>query len=306
MHYYSFNIGDYASHTSRLSPMEDLAYRRLLDLYYLNEQPLNGCASDVAREVGLMDHVESVEYVLSKFFTKDENVFRQKRIDLEIKKYKSNAKNKSKAGKASAKARRAKASKGVTGVEQVLNTESTDEQLTNNHKPITNNHLKDKDIEQNDLLENGFDIFYSAGLVKKSKQQAFKKFKALAKQMKADPIEFGQLLAQDVQARIAKQQYGIDKLHPSTYLNNERWTDEHEETNNGQPTPTGKQSAVERQQARINAKYAYAGGLGMAEGSGDLRGAMGEGERGRTVTHVESGTEQAGSIDCEEWNQTDC
>lgn len=140
MHYYQFNIGDYASHTSRLSPMEDLAYRRLLDLYYLNEQPLDGCVTNVAREIGLVEHVSSVEYVLGKFFTFSENVFKQKRIDSEIKKFKSNAKNKSKAGKASAKARREKALKTETGVEQVLNTEPTNEQLTINHKPITNNH----------------------------------------------------------------------------------------------------------------------------------------------------------------------
>ncbi len=68
MHYFQFNIGDYASHTSRLTPLEDLAYRRMLDLYYLNEQPLNGCVTDVAREIGLSDHAGSVEYVLSKFF----------------------------------------------------------------------------------------------------------------------------------------------------------------------------------------------------------------------------------------------
>ena len=150
MHYYSFNIGDYAGHTSRLSPMEDLSYRRLLDLYYLSEQPISGSIDDIAREVGLIEFVDSVEYVLGKFFTQEENVFRQKRIDIEIKKYRSNAKNKSKAGKASAKARQAKASSEVTGVEQVLNTSSTDEQLNNNHKPITNNqepltNLKDKD-----------------------------------------------------------------------------------------------------------------------------------------------------------------
>jgi len=139
MHYFQFNIGDYASHTSRLTPLEDLAYRRMLDLYYLNEQPLNGCVTDVARELGLSEHVNEVEYILSKFFTKTEKGFTQKRIDLEIKKYKSNARNKSKAGKASAKARAAKASSKVTGVEQALNTESTHEQLNINHKPITNN-----------------------------------------------------------------------------------------------------------------------------------------------------------------------
>lgn len=28
MHYYNFHIGDYASHTRHLSPIEDIAYRR--------------------------------------------------------------------------------------------------------------------------------------------------------------------------------------------------------------------------------------------------------------------------------------
>ena len=146
MHYYQFNIGDYASHTSRLTLMEDLAYRRMIDLYYLNEQPLIGCVADVAREIGLSEHVNSVDYILGKFFTKSETGFSQKRIDLEIKKYKSNAKNKSKAGKASAKARQAKASSKVTPVKQTLNTESTHEQLNINQEPITNNHKPTKDI----------------------------------------------------------------------------------------------------------------------------------------------------------------
>ena len=153
--------------------MEDLAYRRLLDLYYLNEQPLNGCVTDVAREVGLVEHVSSVEYVLQKFFTLDENVFKQKRIDLEIKKYRSNAKNKSKAGKASAKARRTKASEVVTPVEQTLNTTPTHEQLninqepltinqeplTINQEPLTNNQLVTKDVKPAKASNDVFEIF---------------------------------------------------------------------------------------------------------------------------------------------------
>lgn len=167
MHYYQFNIGDYASHTSRLTPIEDIAYRRMLDLYYLNEQPLNGCSIEVSREIGMTDHIKSVEYVLAKFFTKNENVFMQKRIDLEIKKYKSNAKNKSKAGKASAKARQVKASSVVTDVEQVLNTTPTNVEQNINHKPLTINHkpLSNKDIVvvtpafnfKNELLALGVD-----------------------------------------------------------------------------------------------------------------------------------------------------
>ena len=51
MHFYSFNIGDYMSHTMHLSPMEDLAYRRCMDIYYLHEKPLPEDKKDVARLV---------------------------------------------------------------------------------------------------------------------------------------------------------------------------------------------------------------------------------------------------------------
>ena len=152
MHYYQFNIGDYASHTSRLKPIEDLAYRRMLDLYYLNEQPLSLCLSDVAREIGLSEYLDEVTYILNKFFIETELGFAQKRIDLEIKKYKSNHKSKIKAGKASAKARQVKASSGDSHVEQVLNTSTTNDELNINHKPLninhkplTNNQVKDKE-----------------------------------------------------------------------------------------------------------------------------------------------------------------
>ena len=150
MHYFQFNIGDYASHTSRLTPLEDLAYRRMLDLYYLNEQPLNECVKEVARELGLSEYVSEVEYVLCKFFTKNENGFSQKRIDLEIKKYKSNHKSKIKAGKASAKARQLKASSKATGAEQVLNTSVTNDELNINHKPLT---INQETVSNKDLVE---------------------------------------------------------------------------------------------------------------------------------------------------------
>lgn len=234
MHYYQFNIGDYASHTSRLSPMEDLAYRRLIDLYYLNEQPLNGCSTDVAREVGLIEHVDSVAYVLSKFFTKEENTFKQKRIDLEIKKYRANSKNKSKAGKASAKSRKDKALSVATGVEQVLNTTTTDEQLNINHKPRTNNQEPSlKDIQKTASLE-AFEMFWSGmALSKKAKPQASKLFLAKVKEFKADPIEFANNLIADTRKRRSNKQFGFDKLSPATYLNNNRWEDDHDTSASG-------------------------------------------------------------------------
>ena len=239
MHYYQFNIGDYASHTSRLTPIEDLAYRRLLDLYYLNEQPLNGCVTDVAREIGLTDYMTSVEYVLEKFFTLDENVFNQKRIDIEIKKYKSNAKNKSKAGKASAKARQHKASSKGTGVEQVLDSVdpllngcSTDEQLNINHKPLTNNHktINNKQVKEVDSeVDSAFDLFWSAGMKKVGKPKAFTAFKKqfAANKNNFDGVEqFAEKLHADVKSRFSNNQFGFDKTHPTSYLNGEGWNDE--------------------------------------------------------------------------------
>lgn len=143
-----------------------------------------------------------------------------------------------------------------------------------------------------ELIENAFDIFYSAGLVKKSKIKALSTFKSLVKQMSCDPMEFAELLKRDIEYRINNNQFGIDKLHPSTYLNQQRWTDEYDsqESNNGIPQAVGKQSASERITARNNLKYGNqqpSGGLGMAANGGDLREPVGEGEWGNTIAHVE-------------------
>lgn len=126
MFYYQFNIGDYASHTSRLSLMEDLAYRRMLDLYYLNEEPLSGRSTDVAREIGMLDQLDSVEYVLNKFFVFHGEKWHQNRVDFEIEQYRKKREQQSKAGKASAKARKTKAKEQMfnerpTPVEQPSN-----------------------------------------------------------------------------------------------------------------------------------------------------------------------------------------
>ena len=51
MHYYSFHIGDYRSATTHLSNDEDLAYRRLLDMYYDTEKPIPLDTTWVARRI---------------------------------------------------------------------------------------------------------------------------------------------------------------------------------------------------------------------------------------------------------------
>ena len=130
MHYYQFNIGDYASHTRNLSLLEDLAYRRLLDEYYLHERALNANVSLVARHIGMQGHEAEVQFVLETFFELSEVGWVNNRADQEIHHFRAKIEQASRAGKASA-ARR-------------LNNGSTDVQLTNNQQPITNNHIEEQ------------------------------------------------------------------------------------------------------------------------------------------------------------------
>lgn len=98
MHFYQFHLGDYAAHTAHLSPMEDLAYRRLLDLYYLREGPLAGTPEQLARIIRMRDHADSVRQVLLEFFEEESDVgdnpapmWRSKRCDAELVKFRAMA-----------------------------------------------------------------------------------------------------------------------------------------------------------------------------------------------------------------------
>ena len=106
MHFYSFNIGDYMSHTVHLSLMEDLAYRRCLDIYYLHEKPLPEDAAEVARLIRMPEHKPEVVQVLKEFFTHDVGKgWTNPRTDEEIEKYQGKIQSAIRAGKASALAR---------------------------------------------------------------------------------------------------------------------------------------------------------------------------------------------------------
>lgn len=69
MHYYQFNIGDYMRDTAHLDDMEDLAYRRMLDLYYLKESPLPKSIQEIAKLIRMRTHCESIANVLREYFT---------------------------------------------------------------------------------------------------------------------------------------------------------------------------------------------------------------------------------------------
>ena len=117
MNFYSWHIGDYASHTRGLSLLEDLAYRRLLDLYYLTENALE-TPEKAARAIGMAEHITAVEYVLVTHWQRNDNGFVNKRADEEIAKYRQKAAKAAVAGKASA-------SRRSVSVERPFNVRST-------------------------------------------------------------------------------------------------------------------------------------------------------------------------------------
>jgi uncharacterized protein YdaU (DUF1376 family) len=72
VNYYPFHLGDYAVHTRHLTLLEDLAYRRLLDLYYTRERPIPAETQSVCRLIGMRENEAEVESVLREFFTPNE------------------------------------------------------------------------------------------------------------------------------------------------------------------------------------------------------------------------------------------
>ena len=101
MHYYQFNIGDYQSHTAHLTDIEDLAYRRLLDWYYLHELPIPIDLVEVSRQIRMRTHSDCIASVLREYFECTDDGWIHHRANKEIAK----VGEKSEKAAASAKAR---------------------------------------------------------------------------------------------------------------------------------------------------------------------------------------------------------
>jgi uncharacterized protein YdaU (DUF1376 family) len=149
MHYYQFNIGDYQSHTAHLSEIEDLAYRRLLDWYYLHESPIPDDIPEIARQIRMRPHTESIAIVLREFFELTKKGWSSIRANREI------AKTGEKSAKASASAK-ARWNKDVDA--NALPTQS-ESNATHNTRHITHDtehktQIKDIDAHASLSAEN--------------------------------------------------------------------------------------------------------------------------------------------------------
>ncbi len=162
MPFYQFHIGDYKSHTHHLSPMEDLAFRRLLDHYYLHEAPIK--QRDIARQIGMREFEQEVLTVLDEFFVSTEAGYINPRADKEIAKFRNHQAessygsfvrdNKELKTYVDKEIYISKYLDGtikeyidtlttryapMMGTSSTLDATNNQEPITNNHKPITNN-----------------------------------------------------------------------------------------------------------------------------------------------------------------------
>jgi len=89
MNYYEHHLGDYMRDTAHLSLLEDGAYRRLIDAYYVRERPLPADVKECCKlaRAGSRVEREAVAYVLGQFFELTGDGYRQKRCDEVIAKY---------------------------------------------------------------------------------------------------------------------------------------------------------------------------------------------------------------------------
>jgi uncharacterized protein YdaU (DUF1376 family) len=152
MHYYSFNPKDYMSKTAFLEPMEDLAYRRMLDHCYLTELPLPKDVGEIAMLIRMRSHTESIKIVLHYFFKLTSKGYVCDRVTRELAAYHS----KSEKAKASADARwekqrnkskdlpkeNSECNPDANALRDECERNANNKQLTNNQEPLTSNQYK--------------------------------------------------------------------------------------------------------------------------------------------------------------------
>lgn len=223
MHYYQFNIKDYASHTRHLSNDEDLIYRRLLDMYYLGEKPLTGNLQQLARLIDFRDSVADLENVLNDFFVLINGKWVNKRADEEIAVYHLKADTARDNGKKGGRPKKTQSvndeNPEITQSVILDNPEITG--LKANQEPITNN--QEPDIKK--LNKKRFDEFWVLYPNKKSKAAALNAWMKI----NLDDDLFSAItesLQQHKQSRKWNDSGGKYIPHPATWLNGKRWEDE--------------------------------------------------------------------------------
>ncbi len=228
MHYYEFNIGDYMRDTAHLDEMEDLAYRRMLDLYYLKESPLPKSVAEIAKLIRMRTHSESIANVLREYFTlTDSGYVNAKANSTLIKIYDKSEKAKKSAEKRWENQRLKNANALQTQSERNANGMLPNNPIPNNLEP--NNNLVDSDeptVQQVDFVGSEFDRFWRNYPTKKARKPALSAFKSLVKGKRESVVRFlVDMILSYHHDCIERGEIGADALHAATLINQRRWED---------------------------------------------------------------------------------
>lgn len=136
MHYYKRNIGDYAKKCGRLTMLQHGSYTLLIDSCYDREQFPTLEEAIEWTWASSKEEIEAVEFVLKRFFTLENGVYVQKRIQEEIAEYQ----DKATTNKRIAAERETKRKENATNRARTVDeAPPVEHEAPPNHKPLTNN-----------------------------------------------------------------------------------------------------------------------------------------------------------------------
>lgn len=204
MIWYKFHLGDYITHTLHLSDAEDLAYRRLLDLYYMSEKPIPLDTDAVARKIRL--DLDITESVLNEFFDKTPDGYRNSRCDAEVEKYQHRVET--------------NRSLGLRGG-RPKKTESVSESKPNDNPKKIQIQKENKDISSQATRFGEFWAAWPTSKRKVGKAACEAKWGRLALDPLADKI-----IASVARLKASEQWTSGFEPAPLTYINQKRWEDE--------------------------------------------------------------------------------
>jgi uncharacterized protein YdaU (DUF1376 family) len=227
MNFYPMHIGDYAAHTGHLSEMEDLAFRRMIDVYYLNEEPLPVDINKIAKLIRMRSHCESIKAVLDDFFWLDDDGWHNKRCDEEL--LKMTSKRQKASESASARWGKAQQNQGdIFNDANAMRTHSEGNATNTNTNTNTNTKQHHNGAVDKSPVDNSMELFelfwyhYPKKVGKEAARKAWKKLKPdgfLCEQMNT-------ALAWQKQSDQWQKDGGQFIPNPSTYLNQGRWLDQ--------------------------------------------------------------------------------
>jgi len=202
--WYKFHLGDYITHTTHLSDAEDLAYRRLLDLYYMSEKQIPLNTESVSRKIRI--DLDITESVLGEFFERTETGYFNHRCDAEIAKYQAQCNTNREVGKRGGRPKKTQS--------------DTESEPTVNPKKIQNKINTITSVAPTTSRFDEFWAFWPASKRKVAKSTCEAKWLKLKLDNVAD-----QILA-NVNALKGSEQWttGYEPA-PLTYINQRRWED---------------------------------------------------------------------------------